>query len=1607
MRLERLSAPQTDKNIAALFDENMTSRLNSPALSQPVCTCLQIALVELLASWNIEPTSVIGHSSGEIAAAYCARALSKESAWKVAFYRGLLSERLAQDTNHQPKAMMAVALSADDVLARLRKLDLDSSVFVGCLNSPINTTVTGLQQSIDTLKSALEEERIFAKKLAVNVAYHSKYMTQVSEQYDRLISTITRPPASATTRHEIIVYSSVTGREIAPEKMSQSSYWVDNLLSKVDFVNALRSLVAQKKSRSEAALVFIEVGPHAALRRPTQETLDASPAKGRLIYTSALRQNVAGDISALELAGALSTQGYKANMLAVNRLDIRDSHPKTLVNLPQYPFRTQLYWFESRLFKAYRQRAHGRHDLLGTPVMDWNALEPRWRNIIRMKEMPWVKDHGFNGAAVYPAGGLLVMAIEAARQLVDPAQRISGYRLTHVSYLKPLILSEESVGTEVSIHLRPQPDPANPPCPGYDFCIFGWNDTESVHLCRGTVQAEVIQLGVDSQLDNAQHYKNVNKCILDVHHDQFYENLENIGFHYGPTFRLLRSIKYSKSGEAYATMCPQDWKNNEEAKYAQSCVIHPTILDSALHLPIAGFSEGGWKSIPTLVASSTSEVWVSNDLFEKTGNLELKVSSNIVFRGYREMDCSIYALDTETETPILSIARHRATATGSFESPMANDRRLKQLAYTIGWKPDLSLLTNIEAQRYLQEHLKGVEYLSRESIDISEALAVHFVAAAMPSVPSKPYTGNRAYLNHYIEWMHRNLQGSEEQPSSYLRSDDKIQKMLNTEPQNALVQMIMDVGKNLTGILNGSVNALELLFQGTLAEDYYRITSRSSAECFASYLDVLSHGNPALRILEIGAGTGSTTVEVLRALNYYVGNGETAPRFTEYVFTDMSPAFFEKAKERFSLHVNSMLFKPLDIGASPEAQGFELGTFDVVIAGSVLHATPNLHVTLSNVRKLLKPGGKLMMAEQCNMARATDKFVFGVLPGWWLSEEPYRSNTPLISEERWNQLLKESGFSGTDLVIRDSQDAKYHNLSALISTANEEKSSKLQLIPILIVADRDSAFQYSVAKKLQAAVRDWSTAPCELLSLAQIEHQDLQKALVVCLLELEEDLLDNVTEATWTTVKTMCLTAKQLLWVTEGAGLHPKRPEVSKVTGLSRSVCSERGQQLFHTLTVENSCTGPNVVDFTFRVLKKVLTSDDPQLESEFVEASGMIHVGRAVPDGALNDAIELGISRRGQIVEKIGEHPKRPLRLTIDSPGLLDTLHFFEDDCMSRSLGDDEVEVEVFAASLNFKDILVALGQIASDYFGSDAAGVVRRAGAKAPFQPGDRVVCQTVRTLATYLRCSSLEVQQMPEGTSFEETSTIAVFTTAYYSLITIGRLRKGESVLIHSGAGGVGQAAIQIAMLVGAEIFVTVGNTDKKQLLINDYDIAPGRIFSSRDTSFTKGVLQATSGRGVDIVLNSLTGELLRQSFELLAPFGRFVEIGKRDIYANHKLSMAPFARNITFASVDLDAIVRESKPLLQQILSECMAFIRKHTDGFKAPQPVHVFPASRVEAAFRFLQSGANAGKTVVTFGHDDEVQASFLTGAMSDRELIRSSLCPVTNAHVALRVTPRM
>lgn len=809
-----------------------SSKVSDPALSQPLCTAIQIGLVDLLRTWGISPRAVVGHSSGEIAAAYCAQGLDRESAWKVAYFRGVVADKLASDQAREATTMMSVGLGRQAVQTYLKS---EPSVTVACVNSPVNVTLSGPTTAITRLSEVLDHDEVFARKLPVRIGYHSEALRDGATEYENLIRGIQAPVPTGKQAATTAFFSSTSGTPITLRGLMSPSYWVKNLLSPVLFDDAVIALVSERKQISK---FLVEIGPQTALRRPVKDIFTHLGEDGeKWNYAGVLNPRQDDVRSVLETVGSLWSSGMSIDLNGPNQASINPKRqPKLVTDLPSYPFsRAKEYWEEPRLSKIYANRPFRRHALLGLRENDWNAAEAAWRHPIRVAEHPWILDHALEGSPLYPGTGMLVMAIEAVRQLSAAVEdRISGYRLENVRFMRSIPVNESEKGTEAKVYLRPRRHTSKDAAQAwYDWRVFTLGGDEWIECAFGSIKVELEPEETPASVARKarfwktvaeEHAEAVSQCTLSVQSPQLYENLsKKSGFDYGPYFQGLRNIKYGRNGYASGTLALRDYAKKMAYADEDPCVIHPTTFDSVFHVGFVSLSMGGWEPIPTLMFSNLKELWVSHKLFTLPGNPTLHVATKEVLRTFREFEWDASTLLAETGEPVIVAKGERGTVIAGAGSSSRDDDGASRFSYGIDFKPDLSLLGMGETETYLKDiFVKDPQYSpdpqDAEAVDRADAIALYFIESALDKIENGEPVEFDNHLTKYVDFLrkvrsNREKYTLESRGLGHLNIEDVLREA-DSEPTQRLVKK---AGEHLYGILAGTDNALQIIFEGNLA----------------------------------------------------------------------------------------------------------------------------------------------------------------------------------------------------------------------------------------------------------------------------------------------------------------------------------------------------------------------------------------------------------------------------------------------------------------------------------------------------------------------------------------------------------------------------------------------------------------------------------------------------------------------------------------------------------------------------------------------------------------------------------------------------------------------
>ena len=1352
--LQRLPDSPEWSCVDELCKSAQDSRLSQSRFSQPLCAALQLGIVELLRAWGISPSAVVGHSSGEIVAAYCAGVLSFENAMICAYYRGLYMSKGVGISVSTRGAMVAVGLSEAEGKAELKAYE--GRISLAAINSPSSLTLSGDDDAIHELQQTLERRKIFVRRLKVEQAFHSHHMQPLAPAFEQALAR-----ASSFQCHPATIrfYSSVTARDSSAKKMD-AAYWALNMTGTVMFSDALTGILLNENDEQDID-VLIEIGAHPALRSPSNEILKS--LKLKIPYLASLTREAPAFESLLAAAGQLFSIGYPVDLAAVNsnfriEADGRFSQIKLgrlLSDIPTYRWDHGKFWSETRQIREQRLRKT-RHSLLGFPTPGGLERHPRWRNFLRLNEIPWLSQHVVDGKTVFPAAGYISMVMEAMATLSPGFKCI---RLRDVVFKTAMTLSSSDVGTEVITELSPTTTSAkSTSSTWFRFVICSFDEKyKSFEHCHGLICAEQGDIVPVRTLDEtsggfAQLQMTTSRSRARL---PYYGQLQKMGLMYGDDFQLLSGDVESGAGFAIAPLTFKPSKVVETS--ADACILHPTCLDAAFHVIFA--------AIETIQDGRSV-----NNAFVPTFVRSMAVSGLLNSRKYEPEDQTFW-VKSETELPGSRVAINHL----SMQSGRSNEVLVE---------------------------MQGLEMTALgNSSDIDESKRALFFR---------------------IKW----------QPAF-----DRLGRSSHSRPFNSIAEV----------------------------------------------MDIFAHQFPDSRILHIAPNLGATR----KLLGLLGGSRGEHRRFNQ--ITPYSP----------TLDLGSVRDDVADWGDLINFKEPEDGSYDVVVISEPVDY---------DVARFLR----------------SDGFV-------------------VVDNTNWDpQNLLE--------VFKDGAYSSYRNSISVRAPERE--------ITLLV-----STNFTAITQAMVSAIRHLWRGTVEILSIADVRKAPPPSGNVISLVSLDEDPFfgesaENpmIFEALQTLLRCPGIT---ILWLLKGATDESPNPAQAMIQGLARTVRSENEDIKFITLDLPMEYEPASASQHTIEVL------NGPLAEDEFAVRNGLLFIPRVEVDDMLNKKLP----NEGNRLPRLEPFKQdRNLALKIGKIGLLDTLVFDEDeDTLGSELGGDDVEIEVKASALNFRDLAASIGIIDNYRLGDECSGIVTRTGrnvSEDDFRPGDRVLAcrpgqgahrSLVRNPA--LLCHKIGSMDFVTATSFE-----LVFATAYYSLIDTARLQKGEYCLIHAAAGGVGQMAVQLAQMIGAHVIATVGSQSKRDFLKERFLLKDEMIFSSRDPSFVEGVLKVTNGRGCDVALNSLAGELLHATWSCIAPFGRLVEIGKRDIHENTKLDMDPFRRNISYASVDLITLFNLNKRLYSRVMKDCFKLIENST--IQLPAPITTVSYAEAQKGFRLLQMGSHFGKVVL-------------------------------------------
>jgi phthiocerol/phenolphthiocerol synthesis type-I polyketide synthase C len=1503
---------------AELAGKNGAGRYEATEIAQPAMFAIQVGITAMLRRRGVVPVAVAGHSVGEVAAAWAGGSLSLPAAVSVIHHRSTL-----QGTTKGCGRMTAVSLSEHEACETLKELGLAESLCVAGINSSRGVTVAGPVLDLERLESALAARGVLHKRLTLDYAFHSPAM-------DGLHSELRRALAHLEPDEAIIPFhSTVTGGRLSGKSLNDE-YWWRNIREPVRFEQAITGMVG------EGINIFLEIGPHFALRRYIQDGLADAGVSGRVLGTG-----TRGDDSPPRIySGANQAVIAGATVEWRHVLPWQGRH----VRLPNYPWQRESHWHAVTTASMGLLARKSGHPLLGYAL---RQSEHTWENDLDTLRSPLFADHVIGGTTIFPGTGY----VELALAMASCWQQAAVLEIEDLEIRAPLLLAEDPSRTlrcavdardgQLSIKSREQLGPE-----AWTLHGVGRILSEPMGMRLRLPPLELPSRPAD--FTGADHAEFTRAAGLD----------------YGLKFQAIGHGWVDRSTVLAVLEIPVSLRGDFDQYH-----LHPALIDCSFQLIIemlgdSAASYAGLTFVPTRVGHLS---------YHSAGTEPKYVRARLLSRGPHSISAEFEIFDA-AQRPIALLEQVRFHGMRLQRQASEHVRYLHYAAVPRPLPAAAQVANDAAIQRFalvLEQGLRDPDVLRAhgqyaDEVDpLLDELCSRFVLEAVSSTP-EIVAQAETYHRHLLTLARADgLLDDSQQPLA--SAQDIWNAMIGDYPDHfQIVHAVGSVGMHLRELLGGrrtlqeiqpSQTSMAALLRRMQGADFESRLNDAVREQIGALLRELPEGR-RLGVVEISGGTPAQAAAICRVMDFDRG---------DYRFVSSDPSCLEEARRLQELY-------PAIEVAALEGEPTEAAC-RLAIVRLDFHS---LHETLrafDYARAQLVAGGTLLVVGQ-HPSRWLD-FVFGADPSWW-HDSP---DGALLSRQRpvefW-QHRAQSGFSQLRLYEHSGGVATGPYL--LLATRDPARMSMPAMSPParhwLLLADPQGysaelalalserlhgrGDRVSRASSVEGAALGRAAAPLHgvvYLSGSRRVSGDagaLLEAQVAGCAELAA--LVRACEAAEVRVLT-CVTLEAAAHLLPGRRIDSRHAAAladAPLSGFARTLMNEGMNCTLRLIDVEPAAA----IGVTAAALARELAAADAEQEV-ILTAGGERYAPRLRVAPA---------SPRDEASATPADATRRT-RLGFSVPGQLRNLRWESHEC--PPLRDSEVEVAVKATGLNFRDVMFALGLLSEEAvengfaganLGLEFAGVVARVGPLvADFAPGDAVVGFAPSSFGDRAVTPASALSLIPTGLSFEAAATIpSTFFTSYYALHHLARLREGERVLIHGAAGGVGLAAIQVAKWCGAEIYATAGSDEKRDFLRL---LGVDHIFDSRSLGFADQILEQTGGVGVDVVLNSLAGEAINRNFRVLRPFGRFLELGKRDFYENTRVGLRPFRNNLSYFGIDADQLMSEQPDLTQRLFAEVLALFRERV--FR-PLPYRAFDAPEVVDAFRHMQQSRHIGKVVVTY-----------------------------------------
>ena len=1583
---------------------NEADLIQDTKIAQTLIFAIQAALCAVLEKGGLKPEAVVGHSMGEIAAAYVAGLLTIDEAVKVICIRSML-----QDRTRGHGKMSAVSVSEDDFNAVKAELGI-TDVDVAAINSSDNITVSGRTESITRLKEYYSSKGVFFKILNVDYPFHSSFMNVIENDVMKDLADV--GTVSSDTQSTAF-YSAVLGRRIEKGFFLKNNYWWHNIRDKVQFWQAVKAMV------EDGFDYIVEIGSNAILQRYLRDISKKSGADARVGSTLLLNNDGVRRMRQVVMDYHLS--------VAESDKAVFFPEKGRFVDLPYYKWSEKVF--------EYKESSEKHPDEFRIfPLLGWNILsaDRTWQNVLEPSKYALLRDHMVDGEYVYAAADFIETVLEGA-SCVNSGECIN---IEHLDILSSLVFDGEHYK---SMRLRIVPETMS-------FDIYS-RDYLSFDEWTRNVKGRLLTTD-DSALRNAVNLydEKLNERASDVSQtvvtkDEIYAITESLGLHYGEQFAITEKV------EILDNVLKIHLNGKTLKAHSEKYVIHPGILDAGFHSLFAMKQLSSADSAYLPVKFGRISVMKNAEVSYIVARIERMGARSILasFRLFNDADDCVGIMDNcrfnmmpktenrSAEEGVASWHYEAEAAPHALNARKGDGRSTSEIvSFLEACAGDAGFL-NTEARKNWYEKIMPLMEQAVLAYSVEAVKAVASDAGDLAKAGTSPLYG---YLTDLLV-KHSLAKIADGVPTDFVSQDDIgtgdeiIRYAYHLAPE-ALPDLLplYRVGNRLKDLLvNGQAS------DGVSAEDLrgeerngYSLLYTGMKDAMSSFIADVSQRIGAdegtkFRVLEIGSNR--LKLGELFTDCFAEGSCVEVLALNEKDMAEINP----------SENIRKAKFDPETFTVERDAADpYIPQKYDLIVVQEALYRASSVIEAVEGLKNMLASGGVIAVLERHSDWSAN--MCSGFCSDWWSERGDGNAISPLRSPEYWKTVFEKS-FNDVS-VYREPAASEYRMGAYLMFVRNTEEVS---LSEVAAGVKHAYAVVSPEGNSVQAGfIRN------ELVGLGV-------KADVIA---ADEDSLDSLNIADYDSfvfVSSCGLASHQLLdSLSEKTGIIPASDDstdisdalsvltsvVNKLNGYAQKNAGA-GEINLSVVTVNGSSVGNAVLTHetvpeqsALIGLSRVIRSEASEINVRSIDLSfkAETDTGAAeasllkdllLPDGS--DEVILSGAERFRTVVRSSESENDPADasnnvgksdgsnslisenycLDFTSPGRLRNLCWKKKTVSAPKA--NEVIVDVKVTGLNFRDIMLTMGLVPDDALengfsgpalGLEFAGVVSEVGSDVTeYVKGDRVLGFGSACFTDKLTVPEYAIARIPDEWSFDAAATAPiVFFTAWYAIHHLSRMEEGESILIHGAAGGVGIAAIQIARHLGLKVYATAGSPEKRDFLKM---LGVEHIYNSRNLDFHDEVMRDTGGVGVNAVLNCLSGEAMRVSMSVLQPFGRFMELGKRDFVENTTVGLRSLKENISYFAIDVDQLFKVYPKRARELFHEVIGLF---AEGEFTPLPFTKFSDRDVVKAFKFMQQGGQIGKITV-----ERTEHSATAGTEAERGVSENSRsCEVFSADDVWMIT---